>query len=263
MSSRNPFDAQARRRSLNHAVAKFHRRLTSLAHEIDADIAEHGFGGLSSHPKIADAFRSLDIVVKEALAFEKRAAEFQRQRLRDTGEFDQAGAWTEEDGKQLWERLRQELEQLPERFYSQAKRLLRLHGKAPSFRDTAAVTAEDLSYRVSQAFAEGRARMRLAVQKLPAATEPSEGEGGASNEDEIGAIEKDTPPLDRNSGNWVSNKRAADIEGIGARTLADYRSLGIKNAAGNLGRDTYGRVWRREGTPRAHPWYLRSTLLAK
>jgi len=105
----------------------------------------------------------------------------------------------------------------------------------------------------------------------PAAkTEQGEGKGGAGSnggaagtEDEIIALEQSTPPLDRNSGKWVNNKRAADIEGVGTRTLADYRSLGIKDAAGNLGRDKDGRVWRREGTPKAHPWYLRSTLLAK
>jgi len=173
MSSRNPFDARARQTCLNHAVAKFHRRLKRLAHEIDADLAERGFAGLSSHPKINDAFRSLGIVVDEALAFEERAAEFQRQRLRDTGEFDQAGAWTEEDGRQLWKRLRQELEQLPERLFSQAKRLFRAQGIVPRFRAAAADTAEELSNRVDQAFAEGRARMHLVGEKPAAPTKPA------------------------------------------------------------------------------------------
>ena len=165
VSSCNPFDARARQTCFNYAVAKFHRRLTSLAHEIDADLAERGFGGLSSHPKIADAFGSLVTVVEEVLAFEERAAEFQQQRLRDTGEFDQAGAWTEEDERQLLERLQQETKQLPERLYSQAKRLFRPYGIVPSFRRMVIVTTEELSYRVRRAFAEGRAGMRLAVQK--------------------------------------------------------------------------------------------------
>jgi hypothetical protein len=167
MSSCNPFDARARRACLKQAVAKFHRRVTILAYEIDADLAERGIGGLSSHPKIGNAFRSLGIIVDKALAFEKRAEKFQRQRFRDTGKFDQSRAWTEEDGKQLWERLRQEIEQLPELFYSKATRLCRLHGKVPNFRGTAATTANELSYRVGQAFAEGRARMMLLVKQKP------------------------------------------------------------------------------------------------
>jgi hypothetical protein len=180
MSSCNPFDARARRACLKQAVAKFHRRVTILAYEIDADLAERGIGGLSSHPKIGDAFRSLGIIVDKALAFEKRAEEFQRQRFQDTGEFEQVGAWTAEDGKQLWERLRQEIEQLPERLYSQAKRLCRLHGKVPNFRGTAAATANELSYRVGQAFAEGRARMQMGGQKWLAA-KPKRGEGSDGN----------------------------------------------------------------------------------
>ena len=91
----------------------------------------------------------------------------------------------------------------------------------------------------------------------------SEGTGGAGTDDEIGALEKNTPPLDRHSTKWVSNKRAAGIDGVETRTLADYRLQGVKNAAGSLGRDKDGRVWRREGTPHSHPWYLRSTLSAK
>ncbi len=89
-----------------------------------------------------------------------------------------------------------------------------------------------------------------------------EGNGGAKIGDEITALEKNTPPLDRDSGKWVNNKRAAKIEGVETRTLADYRTQGIKNAASDLGRDKDGRVWRREGTPGSHPWYFRSTLRA-
>ncbi len=89
------------------------------------------------------------------------------------------------------------------------------------------------------------------------------GNGEVATANETIALEKNTPPLDRNSGAWVNNKRAAAIEGVETRTLADYRVRGVKNAAGTLGRDKDGRVWRREGTPNSHPWYLRSTLLAK
>jgi hypothetical protein len=95
-----------------------------------------------------------------------------------------------------------------------------------------------------------------------AKTDQGEGTGGADTQNEISALEMSTPQLDRNSGKWVNNKGAAGLEGVETRTLADYRTQGIKNAARTLGRDKDGRVWRREGTPGAHPWYLRSTLRA-
>ncbi len=102
-----------------------------------------------------------------------------------------------------------------------------------------------------------------ATTPLAGEAKQGEGRGGADTDKEISALEAATPPLDRESGKWVRNKRAAQIEGVETRTLADYRLSGVKNAAGTLGRDKDGRVWRREGTPHAHPWYLRSTLLAK
>ena len=78
---------------------------------------------------------------------------------------------------------------------------------------------------------------------------------------EIAKLEAETPSLDRENGNWVSNKTAAKIEGIQAETLADYRKVGIRNSERKLGRDHDGRVWRREGTPNSHPWYLKSSLV--
>lgn len=80
---------------------------------------------------------------------------------------------------------------------------------------------------------------------------------------EIDQLAAETPPLDKNSALWVDNKRAAAIDGVETRTLADYRAKGIKNAERTVGRDNDGRVWRREGTPGSHPWYLRKTLCAK
>ncbi|MGO8691869.1 MAG: hypothetical protein ACLQLG_19780 [Thermoguttaceae bacterium] len=99
----------------------------------------------------------------------------------------------------------------------------------------------------------------------PPTAKPEQGEGNdkAAADKEISELESKTPPLDRGSGKWVNNKRAADLEGVGTRTLADYRTQGIKNTAGTFGRDKDGRIWRREGTPRSHPWYLRLTLRAK
>ena len=96
-------------------------------------------------------------------------------------------------------------------------------------------------------------------KNLPAAIS----EDDTTEKDEISLLTKNIPPFSKISGKWVNNKKAAEIEGVETRTLADYRVQGIKNVAGNLGRDKDGRVWRREGTPNSHPWYLRSTLLSK
>lgn len=80
--------------------------------------------------------------------------------------------------------------------------------------------------------------------------------------DMIDKLEALTPSLNKTNGEWVNNKRAASLEGIEARTLSSYRSKGAANDDGNFGRDNDGRVWRREGTPKSHPWYLRSTLVS-
>ena len=91
-------------------------------------------------------------------------------------------------------------------------------------------------------------------------TEQGEGNGGQDAAKAIADLEKATPPLDKDSGKWVRNKRAAEIDGLETRTLSAYRRLGIKNADRSLGRDPDRRIWRREGTPGSHPWYLRSSL---
>ncbi|MBI2480729.1 MAG: hypothetical protein HYV60_19510 [Planctomycetia bacterium] len=81
-----------------------------------------------------------------------------------------------------------------------------------------------------------------------------------TRDDLLAKLESTTPPLSSDNGLWVRNKRAASLEGIETDTLKTYRYSGIKNADRTLGRDADGRVWRRQGTPRSHPWYLRSTL---
>ncbi len=73
----------------------------------------------------------------------------------------------------------------------------------------------------------------------------------------------DIPPLDKDSGKWVTNKLAAKLDGPKVETLAKYRQPGqaqwvSRDGMGGVDRD--GRMWRRTGTPRSHPWYLRSTL---
>ncbi len=73
-------------------------------------------------------------------------------------------------------------------------------------------------------------------------------------------LEKEIPPFDRESGEWVSAKKAASMEEMKARALNDDRYAGQKHPDGSLGKDREGRAWRRPGTPRSHPWYLKRTL---
>jgi len=77
---------------------------------------------------------------------------------------------------------------------------------------------------------------------------------------DLAALERSTPPSERGNGKWVRNTLAARLEGVQTRTLGSYRQAGICTPAKTLGRDKDGRVWRRDGTPSSHPWYLRSTL---
>lgn len=73
-------------------------------------------------------------------------------------------------------------------------------------------------------------------------------------------LKKTTPAFDANSGKWVKNKLAAQLEGVETGTLKRYRTEGIRNTDGTLGQDPHGRVWRRPGLPHSHPWYLRRAL---
>jgi hypothetical protein len=68
------------------------------------------------------------------------------------------------------------------------------------------------------------------------------------------------PALNTTDGSWVKCKVAAGLEGIETRTLAKYRSNGESTRDKMAGCDPNGRFWRRQGTPSAHPWYLRSRL---
>jgi hypothetical protein len=110
---------------------------------------------------------------------------------------------------------------------------------------------------------------RLEIETAPdtpphtSKTEKGEGNGGKYIEDKLRDLERTIPPLDTQSTKWVKNKRAAQIEGLETRTLSSYRNQGIQKADKTLGRDKDGRVWRRQGTPNSHPWYLRSTLLSQ
>lgn len=74
------------------------------------------------------------------------------------------------------------------------------------------------------------------------------------------AVKMDLPPLDRNGGLWVTNKIAAGLEGVDTETLGSYRQRGQTADNDMAGVDKDGRIWRRQGTPNAHPWYLRASL---
>lgn len=68
------------------------------------------------------------------------------------------------------------------------------------------------------------------------------------------------PPLDCESGTWVTNTQAAKLGGIKTRSLAKYRNTGNTADDGMSGIDCDGRQWRRRGTRQSHPWYLRKSL---
>ncbi len=71
------------------------------------------------------------------------------------------------------------------------------------------------------------------------------------------------PPLDKDSGEWVTNKVAAGIEGLKTVTLHTYRQrrhAQIHADDGMSGIDRDGRMWRRKGTTARPPWYYRPSL---
>lgn len=76
-------------------------------------------------------------------------------------------------------------------------------------------------------------------------------------------LEEATPQLDKNNGQWVKNKVAANLDGIETGSLKTYRYQGQKNSDKNFGCDVNGRVWRRAGTERSHPWYLKKSLTSQ
>ncbi|MBI5864078.1 MAG: hypothetical protein HZB38_06175 [Planctomycetes bacterium] len=67
------------------------------------------------------------------------------------------------------------------------------------------------------------------------------------------------PPLDIGSGAWVSNKLAADKEGVYTATLKDYRGQGTCAPDKLSGKDRDGRIWRKRNV-NSHAWYLLSSL---
>jgi len=71
------------------------------------------------------------------------------------------------------------------------------------------------------------------------------------------------PPLSTEDDRWVTSKAAATLESLKAGTLRAYRNRGVQTDDKNCGIDSEGRPWRRTGTPRSHPYYLKSSLLSQ
>jgi ABC-type sugar transport system substrate-binding protein len=73
---------------------------------------------------------------------------------------------------------------------------------------------------------------------------------------------QEAPPLDVNSGEWIQENQAADIDNVDRSSLRDFRkpSQRCQRAEGGyLGIDRFGRVWRRDPAS-ARIYYLRATL---
>ena len=111
----------------------------------------------------------------------------------------------------------------------------------------------------------------LAHETNAAATQPgksnnqpssghSEGEYNTPKQ-QLAELDLCTPCLDADLGEWVKNTEAARMESVTVKTLADYRRAGIRNTW--IGKDKYGRIWRRPRTPASHPLYLKSSLVSQ
>lgn len=81
--------------------------------------------------------------------------------------------------------------------------------------------------------------------------------------DALARLDRETPPMNVDDGSWVSSKVAAGLDSVKTRTLATYRNKGDQSSDGRFGRDRDGRVWRRTGTRRSHPWYWKQTLVSE
>ena len=79
------------------------------------------------------------------------------------------------------------------------------------------------------------------------------------------ALNANTPALDLTSGEWVKSSEAARRESTSTAVLKALRVRedSLRNEAGTLGQDPYGRVWRREEKRQGKPtWYHLPSLLS-
>ena len=91
----------------------------------------------------------------------------------------------------------------------------------------------------------------------PAVPEP------ADEVSEIERLARETPPLNKQSGEWVDANEAARIDELKQDTLASYRTLGEKTPDRLFGIDKDKRIWRKQQSKRnnpGHPYYLVSSL---
>ena len=109
----------------------------------------------------------------------------------------------------------------------------------------------------------GKLHRELRDRESPAPPAPEPVEPELS---EIDRLEQTTPPLDKQSGEWVIASKAAVLEDVDTESLRSYRLQskgGMKNDAGTFGIDKDGRVWRRTVGPAGRSgrvYYLHSTL---
>ena len=107
----------------------------------------------------------------------------------------------------------------------------------------------------------GKLNRELRDRESPAPPAPEPVEPELS---EIDRLEQTTPPLDKQSGEWVMAHEAARIEHIKLASLTTYRNQGEKTDDGLFGLDPNQRVWRKETSKRGNPtrtvYYLKSSL---
>lgn len=157
----DPFDARARRKHFNRAVAQYHGEVEKLAREINADIAGRGLAGQGSHPKVVEAFRMVIGVVREMLKFDNEAVQLELSRVRrlngvKAGDLRRVRDLSGEDHEQrLLQWARDELQRLPERFLSNCRRLV---CKPNDLKDMANEVAEKVTYEIGRAYDKRRAK---------------------------------------------------------------------------------------------------------
>ena len=86
--------------------------------------------------------------------------------------------------------------------------------------------------------------------------------GAVGKAESSSSIDK-IPPLDKENGEWVNQKRAAKIVQRDVQTLANDRTAkggGIKTEDGLCGIGRHGRIWRKESFKDQEIWYLKSSL---
>ena len=80
---------------------------------------------------------------------------------------------------------------------------------------------------------------------------------------ELQTLASNTPALDLTSGEWVKSNEVAKLEDktTGVLKSLRVREDSLRNEETTLGRDPYGRIWRREEAKRGKPtWYYLPSL---